>query len=249
MTERARHGRRRPAAAARAALPARPHPRPRAAARARPRPRSGRARRRAAGSPPAWRRAGLRVHRALTAADYYRQGIGAVRALRPALLHCNDWNTMWIGVAAKLGRGTHVVYDSHELWADRNGRPELRPWLLAAEALFVRAADEVVTDEPRLRRRAGAALPHPAPDARPQPPRPAARPTAARPVGPPTLVYVGGLLRGRGLEQAIEALALVPELRIALIGPVAEPYRAELLSGRRALRRRRPRRAPRPRAA
>ena len=55
---------------------------------------------------------------------------------------------MWIGVAAKLARGTPVVYDSHELWADRNGRPEPRAWLLAAEALFVRVADEVVTTSP-----------------------------------------------------------------------------------------------------
>ena len=115
-------------------------------AAARPGPRPRLARRVAA--PAGWRRAGLRVHRALTTADYYRQGIGAVRALRPSLLHCNDWNTMWIGVAAKLTRGTHVVYDSHELWADRNGRPELRAWLVAAEALFVRVADEVVTTSP-----------------------------------------------------------------------------------------------------
>ena len=145
------------------------------------------------------------------------------------LLHCNDWNTMWIGVAAKLGRGTHVVYDTHELWADRNGRPELRPWLLAAEALFVRAADEVVTTSPgyadELARRY-----------RITPPTlvrnlPAGGATdGAHPVAPPTLVYVGGLLRGRGLEQAIAALALVPELHISLIGPVAEPYRAELLA-------------------
>ena len=43
-------------------------------------------------------------------------------------------------------------------------------------------------------------------------------------------VYVGGLLRGRGLEQAIAALARVPDLRLALIGPVADGYRAELLA-------------------
>jgi glycosyltransferase involved in cell wall biosynthesis len=180
-------------------------------------------------APSAGRRLGLRLHRALTAADFYRQGIGAVRALRPALLHCNDWNTMWIGVAAKLTRGTHVVYDSHELWADRNGRPELRPWLLAAEALFVRAADEVVTTSPgyadELARRYRVALPT---LVRNLPAGGSA--DAGTPTIPPTLVYVGGLLRGRGLEQAIAALALVPQLHCSLIGPVAEPYRAELLS-------------------
>lgn len=176
-----------------------------------------------------WRRAGLRVNRALTAADYYRQAVGAVRALRPALLHCNDWNTMWVGIAAKVGLGTRVVYDSHELWADRNGRPELRPWLVAAEALFVRVADEVVTTSPgyaeELARRYRIAPPT---LVRNLPAGP--RAGGGRPAAPPTLVYAGGLLRGRGLEQAITALALAPGLHFALIGPVAGSYRAELLA-------------------
>src|SRR5271169_5806654 len=43
---------------------------------------------------------------------------------RPALVHANDWNTMWAGVLAKLVCRCALVYDSHELWADRNGRWE-----------------------------------------------------------------------------------------------------------------------------
>ena len=55
---------------------------------------------------------------------------------------------MWTGLAIKLAYGARLVYDSHELWPDRNGRWEWRPWLLAGEALFVRAADEVITSSP-----------------------------------------------------------------------------------------------------
>ena len=46
---------------------------------------------------------------------------------RPALVHCNDHNTMWAGLAVRALWGGAVVYDSHELWADRNLRPEWRP--------------------------------------------------------------------------------------------------------------------------
>ena len=45
---------------------------------------------------------------------------------------------------AALSEGTL----GHELWPDRNGRPEWRPWLLACERLFVRLADATITTSP-----------------------------------------------------------------------------------------------------
>ena len=71
-----------------------------------------------------------------------------MREQRPALIHCNDYNTMWVGVAARAMGGTAVLYDSHELWPDRNLRPEPRWWLLACESLFVRCAHRVITASP-----------------------------------------------------------------------------------------------------
>jgi glycosyltransferase involved in cell wall biosynthesis len=168
------------------------------------------------------------LRRTALALDFYRQGIGAIRALRPQLVHCNDWNTMWIGVAAKALTSARVVYDAHELWADRNGRREPRPWLLAAEALFVRVADEVVTTSPgyaavlarRYRTRAPRVVRN----------IPAAGPAhnGAAPASAAELAYLGGVMPGRGLEQAIEALRLVPEVRLAVTGPGSEAYRAAL---------------------
>ena len=169
-----------------------------------------------------------RVHRTLTAADWYRQGIGAVRALRPVLVHCNDWNTMWIGAVARIFWRIPVVYDSHELWADRNGRPEWRGWVIAAEALFVRIADRVVTTSPgyaaelaRRYRIERPAVVRNVPAAAPQPDTA----TETR----PELTYVGGLMPGRGLEQVIAALPHVDDVRLVLIGPGHERYRRELL--------------------
>ena len=182
----------------------------------------------AAPGPAPGRRA--HVRRLLVAMDFYRQAIGVARRLRPAVVHCNDHNTMWVGVAARLMTGARVIYDSHELWPDRNGRPEWRPALLAGEALFVRAADLVMTTSPgyadviarRYRvarpavvRNVPAGLPGGAPEAQP-------------PDGDPVAVYVGGILRGRGIEQAIDALPLAPGVRLRCIGPGAGAYRAEL---------------------
>jgi len=170
------------------------------------------------------------LRRALVSAAFTRAAIGVVLRTRPALVHCNDFNTMWVGVAARLLSGARVIYDSHELWADRNGRPEWRPGLIAAEALFVRAADRVLTTSPGyaevIARRYR--VPHP------QVVRniPAAAPAAAAPPAPddpPVAAYVGGLLRGRGLEESIAALAEVPGLRLRLIGPGRPDYRAELI--------------------
>ena len=90
----------------------------------------------------------VRAHRWFRTIDFYRRAVAMVREQRPALIHCNDYNTMWVGVAARLIGGTAVIYDSHELWADRNGRPEPRWWLLACEFLFVRCAHRTITASP-----------------------------------------------------------------------------------------------------
>jgi glycosyltransferase involved in cell wall biosynthesis len=163
-------------------------------------------------------------------ADFYRLAFGVVRAERPAVLHCNDWNTMWVGVAARALLGTRVVYDAHELWPDRNGRPEARAWLLACEWLFVRAAHAVMTTSPAyaavMARRYRVPLPavvRNLPDA----PAPAAN-GAPPPAGPPTAVYVGGVTTARGLEQALAALPQAPELHLRVVGPGRPSYVAQL---------------------
>lgn len=179
--------------------------------------------RRLVGSP------GALLHRLVTTADYYRRGIGLVRRTRPELIHANDYNTAWIGLAGKLLAGSRLVYDSHELWPDRNLRPEWRPWLLLCETLFVRAADELVTTSPGyaevIAERYRVAPPTvvrnvPEWRAEPGPPREGEAPLA---------VYFGAVTRNRGLPAALRALALVPELRLRIVGPEAWGYRSTLV--------------------
>ena len=166
----------------------------------------------------------VRANRWLRTLDFYRRGIGVLRRERPALVHCNDYNTMWIGVAARLLGGTAVVYDSHELWADRNGRPEPRWWLMLCEALFVRVAHVVIAASPgyadamaRRYRVEPPAVVLNVPDAPPPPaPEPATEPDVA--------VYVGGLQPHRGIEQAIDALPHAAGLRLRLLGAGRPEY-------------------------
>jgi glycosyltransferase involved in cell wall biosynthesis len=194
-----------------------------------------------------------RARRTLSGLSFTLQALSVARRVRPRLVQANDWNTMWAGLLVKLLCGSRLVYDSHELWADRNGRWEWRPWLLACEALFVRAADEVLTSSPgyaevlvdRYR------IPRPSvvrniPEShndseRPQgsaSPHVIERPDAHEPpyVGafawpsPPLVVYIGGLMPGRGLEQMIDALPLIPAARLRAVGPGAPRYRASLLT-------------------
>jgi glycosyltransferase involved in cell wall biosynthesis len=157
-----------------------------------------------------------------------------VLRLRPDLVHCNDYNTMWIGIAARILTGSRVIYDSHELWPDRNLRPEPRWWLVLCERLFVRAAHQVITASPgysqEMARRYGIAEP-PAICNVPEltGAERAALPSPARERSPRReAVHVGGLMKNRGLEQAIRAITAVPGGRLRLVGPGPPAFRAEL---------------------
>jgi glycosyltransferase involved in cell wall biosynthesis len=207
-----------------------------------------------------------RARRILSGLSYALQAVALARRSGAELVQANDWNTMWAGLFIKYLTGARLVYDSHELWADRNGRWEWRPWLLACEALFVRLADEVLTSSPgyadALASRYRTARPavirniperHATIPAGAQaglsPPCDRASPShshhshlceqseaggiAADGGGRPAvslIVYIGGLMPGRGLEQMIDALPLIPEVRLRAVGPGASRYRASLLS-------------------
>jgi glycosyltransferase involved in cell wall biosynthesis len=175
--------------------------------------------------------------------SYYRRGIAEIRRLRPRVVHCNDYNTMWIGVAAKLLTRSALVYDSHELWPDRNGRSEPRWWLLACEALFLRVADRNLATSPghadAIARRHRVAPPRVVRNIAERPAangaaagsggeRPAASgsagPGAERPGEPRTIVYAGAATEGRGLEQAIAALPHAPGIALRILGPGRNAY-------------------------
>jgi glycosyltransferase involved in cell wall biosynthesis len=165
---------------------------------------------------------------------YYGQGTAQVLRMKPDLVHCNDYNTVWIGLAARYLAGSGVIYDSHELWPDRNGRPEPRWWLVLCERLFVRRVHAVITASPgyseEMARRYGI----------PEPPaicnvpelsdadRAALPPVRTNPGAGRVAVYVGGLMKNRGIEQSIRAITKVPGATLRLVGPGPPAFRVEL---------------------
>jgi glycosyltransferase involved in cell wall biosynthesis len=161
---------------------------------------------------------------------YYRQGIAEVIRLRPDLIHCNDYNTVWIGLAGRVLCGSKVVYDSHELWPDRNLRPEPRWWLLLCERLFVRSVDRVITASPGYSEEMARRYGIPTPPSIHNVPELAAEPRRRGPGdgGDRVAIYVGGMLRNRGIEQSIRALEHADGVRLRLVGPAKPAFRAEL---------------------
>lgn len=168
-----------------------------------------------------------RGRRLLVTVAFVVQGIAVALRTSPDLVHANDYDTMWIGVAAKMLRGSRLVYDAHELWPDQDGAPGWRPWLIACEWLFVHLADARVTVSPgcaeAIARRYRVASPV---VVRNVPDRVLER--AEPHLDEALAVYVGVLAPSRGLEQAVRALPAAPGLRLRLIGPDDEGFSAQI---------------------
>ena len=174
---------------------------------------------------------GHRLRPLLVTVAFNLQGAALAWRIAPELVHANDYDTMWIGVAAKLLRRSRLVYDAHELWPDQ-GLLGWRPWLVGCEWLFTRVADAVVAANPAISETIAKRY-------RLQPPvvvhnvpaHPAlspARPEGLRAEKQPLALYIGSLAPERGIEQAIQALGLVPEVRLRLMGSGSDEYRAHL---------------------
>jgi glycosyltransferase involved in cell wall biosynthesis len=177
----------------------------------------------------------IRLHRLLRTLDYYRRAIGLIAAWRPSVVHCNDYNTMWVGAAARL-LGSSVIYDSHELWPDRNQRTEPRWWLLLCEAVFVRIAHRVIATSPGHAAVIARRYRVPVPQVIRNIPERVGQRQADPPREPGMIVYAGAVTTNRGLEQAIRSLPYVrPRIRLRAIGPGRTEYRARLLALAREL--------------
>jgi glycosyltransferase involved in cell wall biosynthesis len=169
-----------------------------------------------------------RLKRLLVTLAFNLQGVALVWRTSPALVHANDYNTMWIGIAAKVLRRSRLIYDAHELWPDRNGRREWRLRLVVCEAVFVRIADATITVSPGCAKVMAARYRVPPPVVVRNVPERLERHAEPPPHEPPVAVYAGVLAPGRGIEQALQALATVPALRLRLIGRADEGFETSL---------------------
>ena len=162
--------------------------------------------------------------------------LGAVREARrfaPDAVHANDGNTLAPAMLLHLLDGTRIVYDSHELWLRRNVRQDR--WLApAVEALTERVgvamSDGIITVSPSIvrwlqdtyRLRVAPTLVRNIPLREGPAPDPAdGRLRELTGLGPDDRIvsYVGGITNGRGLEETVEALTLLPDnVHLVLLG-------------------------------
>lgn len=163
----------------------------------------------------------------------YRDGwLAQIIALEPDIIYAHDYRTLPAAVAARKvlagrGRQARVIYDSHEFVQGLEELGQVR--LTAAKRLertLIRQADAVVTvSEPISEMiRSSYHLPVAPPVVLNAPERPPGRtpgPTLRERchVGPdtPLLVYSGSVGRARALDMCVDALALLPDVHLALV--------------------------------
>ena len=158
-----------------------------------------------------------------------------LRRHRPDVLHAHDTNALVPVTLAALTLRRPFVYDAHDLWTERPRRERGRvywalsqAWFRLVERLCIPRAAATITVSPpiveHLRARYGrerVALVANYPDWDGPPPTISLRELPggdALDPDRPIVLYLGGLMAGRGLEELIDAIGLVPEVQLALLG-------------------------------
>lgn len=185
----------------------------------------------------------MRGYRVVRLTQYWVAAIAAARRFEPDVVHANDGNTLAPAIVLRAVCGSRIVYDSHELWLHRNVRPDrwIAPLVEAAtERLGVRLADAVITVSPSiagwLQCHYGLAEPpylvRNIPVWSGQIPDPLqGRLRALTGLTPQDRVisYCGGITSGRGLEETVDALVLLPaDVHLVMLGFGSSPYLLEL---------------------
>lgn len=188
----------------------------------------------------------LRTYRVVSLGLYWVLGARAVVAWRPDVVHANDGNTLAPAWWISRRTGARIVYDAHELWRHRNVRAD-RPVAPVVEALIeslvIRRAEGVITVSPSIAAwlqdayalRARPSLVRNIPRGQIEALNPAVgRLRKLASLGPDTQViaYGGRLTTSRGIEETLEALALLPDrVHFVLLG-YGEPGYLALLHAR-----------------
>ena len=165
-----------------------------------------------------------------------------LRALRPSVLHAHDTNAL-VPVAMTAARlRIPYVYDAHDLWLGRPRRERGRVYFALSQAYYTlvervlvpRAAVTLTVSPPiaehlRRRYRLGAVrlVPNYPEVSGPIVARPLSELPGAEGIAPgrPVVLYLGGLMAGRGLEPLVEAAAQMPEVQLVLLGDGVEEGR------------------------
>jgi glycosyltransferase involved in cell wall biosynthesis len=151
-------------------------------------------------------------------------------AERADIYHANDMNVLFAAfVAARVARG-RLVYDSHELWIERNVRGGLSPREKArikrVEGFLIRRVDAVMTVNPSIAVELSHMYQVPQPYVVMNCPsyvnvdemQDVGVNHIPRPPGRKVLLYLGRISFGRGLEPLIAAVARLNAVDVVLMG-------------------------------
>lgn len=144
---------------------------------------------------------------------------------KPDVIHCNDLDTLLVGVLAKRRYGCRLVFDAHEFYprSDPAGRWLDITFFSMIERLLIRNADAVVTVNPPLaeamRAAYGLAEVHSVANAEPwtgRPTKPVGTEMDRLAKGRCKFLFQGRFTPGRGLDELVTAWASVDDARAAL---------------------------------
>lgn len=168
----------------------------------------------------------------------------AARCWRPDVVHAHDLNTLSVGARVARRAQARLIYDSHELHTHRAGDGAIaRTWAWTRERRHIGGADAVIAASQAYARYLARRY-------RIEVPEVVRNVPDAEPVTAPVdlhgeldlhpsrllLLYQGSLQPGRGLEQAIEALAWLPGWELVVIGYGPHRLSLERLAERRGLK-------------
>jgi len=173
--------------------------------------------------------------------------------LQPDAVHAHDTETLDIAARAAAALDVPIVYDGHELWLERvrRGRSTVyaaltRRYFATVERRWLpRVAARITVSEPiaqHLGRRYGVSdivvLPnYPMPVEPPDPPWQLRRLPGASgvPAEAPIVLFIGNATEGRGIEELMAAMELLPEAHLVLLGAADQEEYVRPLAGRHHL--------------
>ncbi|MGB3763949.1 MAG: glycosyltransferase [Ornithinimicrobium sp.] len=193
----------------------------------------------------------LRSYRVVSLGLYWVESARAAAAWEPDIVHANDGNTLaparWVARAC----GAQIVYDAHELWRHRNVRTDrpVAPWIEAAiESRVISRAAGVITVSPSIatwlqetydlpvRPTLVRNIPRGVDEVRgssgdidPDPSQGRLRQMAGLAPQVQVVAYGGRITTSRGIEETLDALALLPlSVHFVLLGYGEPDYLATL---------------------
>jgi len=159
---------------------------------------------------------------------------------KPDIVHCNDLDTLLVGVLAKKHFGSRVVYDAHEYFphCDPNGGWLDRAFFHALEKTLARKADSVITVNHQMadviRSAYGLARVESVPNAEPLMECELLGPSShmrALARGRVSFLFQGRFSPGRGIEEVLEAWRHVdPSLAVLFLRGPDNIWRRDLVS-------------------